>query len=474
MGRHDERFRNRRALIRRLAVLLPMTLILAAADGTSVPTATTTAAIDVVGDATTPAFPRPDAVRPMRILILTEPSPLTYVSGQSVRFCALLQHLSEEYPSDQVQLITVDEGSHPDARPTHCGGSGGHGIPVHYASGWHLPQYPTMTLSTGISRKLWTLCRAAEKPDIIHISTPGFLVASAIIASRLLGIPLLMSYHTHLPVSVRAYVPYPPVRRVVEGLVWRMLRFVHSMADLTLVTSPQMADEFVSRGIRDVQVWPKGVNATRFHPRHRSVDMRSKMSSGHPNDVLLVYIGRLAKEKRVPDLKRVLYELEQVRGIPTRLCIVGDGPEGDALRREFRDTPTVFLGALEGESLFQAFASGDVFVMPSDSETLGFVVMESMASGVPAVACRAGGLMDVIRDDETGYLVAVGDIDGYVTRIEALMTDVTLRNRVVHGARAAVEEWSWHASMEFLRREAYSTAISNFERRRGSKQPSDG
>jgi sulfoquinovosyltransferase len=117
---------------------------------------------------------------------------------------------------------------------------------------------------------------------------------------------------------------------------------------------------------------------------------------------------------------------------------------------------------LEGALLSQAFAAADVFVMPSDSETLGFVLMESMASGVPVVACKTGGLMDLIQDGETGYLVNTGDTDAFVNRIEIFMKNPTLRENMVQKARARTEEWSWHASMEYLRQEAYPEAIRNF------------
>jgi sulfoquinovosyltransferase len=422
---------------------------------------------NVGGDATpmiassTRTSTRPTSTRPLKILVLTEPSPITYMSGQSLRFYTLLQHLAEEYPMDQVHLITVEK-VHPNPPSLCCGGK----IPIHYTWGWRPPQYKSLTLSTGISAKAWKFCRT-DRPDLLHVSSPGLLLLTAIFTSRVQGIPLVMSYHTHLPVYVRTYMP-APINIMLEWMVWNALRMVHSLADLTVVTSKQMANELTAHGIQNVRIWPKGVNTTKFHPKYKSEDMRYKMSNGNRDDLLLVYIGRLAKEKRLKDIKLILKGLLS-KGIPTRLCIVGHGPQEEELKAHFQDTPTIFLASLEGLSLSQAFASADVFVMPSDSETLGFVVMESMASGVPVVACKAGGLMDLIQDGQTGSLVNVGDADAFVDRIETLLTNPTFRKNLVQKARERTEEWSWDASMEYMRQEAYPEAILNFSRRRSKK-----
>lgn len=144
---------------------------------------------------------------------------------------------------------------------------------------------------------------------------------------------------------------------------------VLNRADLNLVTSPQMKDELEKNGIQRVTVWRKGVDIDVFNPAFRDTSMRSRLSDGHPKDTLLVYVGRLGAEKRIKDLKAVLEALPDVR-----LAIVGKGPQEQELREHFKGTKTVFTGELRGEDLSSAFASADVFCMPSDSETLGFVV----------------------------------------------------------------------------------------------------
>jgi sulfoquinovosyltransferase len=165
--------------------------------------------------------------------------------------------------------------------------------------------------------------------------------------------------------------------RLAEHVTWNIIRFVHSMTDLTIVTSSPIQTEFRQHGIH-AQVWQKGIDAQRFHPRYASPRMRKVMTEGHENDFLMLYVGRLANEKRLKDIRAILERMPNAR-----LCLVGHGPQEAELKEYFKGTRTVFTGHLTGTELSEAFASADVFVMPSDSETLGFVVMESMASGVP-------------------------------------------------------------------------------------------
>lgn len=284
-----------------------------------------------------------------------------------------------------------------------------------------------------------------------------------------------MSYHTHIPMYARSYFPFP-LNIVLEVLAWFALLVLHWFADLTLVTSPQIEEDFREKyngvGLQaiPIKVWRKGVDATKFHPTHRNMEMRKRMVAGGTlDDFLLVYIGRLGKEKHLKDLKGVLQEMNQ-RNISTRLCIVGSGPEEDELRRHFQGTPTLFLGRLDGIELSQAFASGDVFCMPSDSETLGFVILESMASGVPCVAVNVGGPVDLIDDGSTGYLVPSGDVKSFVDRLERLYKNPDLRKKLSMEGRKETERWSWYASMNNIQEQAYPKCIENFHSKRMSQR----
>jgi sulfoquinovosyltransferase len=283
------------------------------------------------------------------------------------------------------------------------------------------------------------------------------MLFAAIFYARVMCIPLVMSYHTHLPSYAVNYLNFIPG---VERMSWDALRWVHSRADLTLVTSPQMKTELSEQGIPRVDVWRKGIDTERFDPTFQSADMRTQMSDGHPDDFLMVYVGRLGAEKRLKDVKAMLDKLPNAR-----FCVVGKGPQMEELEEYFKGTKTKFMGQLSGDELSQTFASADVFVMPSDSETLGFVVLESMASGVPVVGAKAGGIPSLIDDEKDGFLVDPGDIDGFVGRLKQLQDNKRFRKEMGKKARTEAERWGWEAATSVLRNIQYEKALLNFHSR---------
>lgn len=219
-----------------------------------------------------------------------------------------------------------------------------------------------------------------------------------------------------------------------------------------------------ANGIPRVDVWRKGIDTVRFQPKFKSEAMRRRMlglkeEEKDNGELLMVYVGRLGAEKRLKDIKPILEKLPNAR-----LCIVGKGPQEDELKEFFKDTKTVFTGQLTGDDLSAAFASADVFLMPSDSETLGFVVLESMASGVPVVGCRAGGIPDLIRHEDTGFLVEAGDTEGYLSCVQKL-SDANYRSAMGKRARAEAELWGWEAATSVLRNVQYEKAMINFHSR---------
>jgi sulfoquinovosyltransferase len=284
----------------------------------------------------------------------------------------------------------------------------------------------------------------------------GFMVCPAVFYARTMKIPLVMSYHTHLPSYAINYLGFIPG---IEKVAWEVIRFFHSRADLTLVTSPQMRDELTENGITNVDVWRKGIDTERFDPKFKSAEMRHQMSDGHTDDFLMVYVGRLGAEKRLKDIKAMLAEIPEAR-----LCIVGKGPHMEELQTYFEGTKTKFMGQLSGDALSQAFASADVFIMPSDSETLGFVVLESMASGVPVVGAKAGGIPNLIEHGENGFLVDPGDTNEYVAKLKQLQVK-GFREKMGKAARKEAERWGWEAATSVLRNIQYEKALVNFHSR---------
>jgi len=184
--------------------------------------------------------------------------------------------------------------------------------------------------------------------------------------------------------------------------------------------------------------------------------MRSKLSQGNSDAPLLLYVGRLGLEKSLDKLKKVLDTLPNAR-----LALVGTGPYEDKLKTLFKDYPTVyFAGQMVGEELSQAYASCDVFVMPSETETLGFVVMEAMASGLPVIGARAGGLIDLIEHDKTGYLANSDDeMIEFTAYVKKIVESTELRKRMSEEALMWSQQWSWETATSKLRNIQYRKAL---------------
>lgn len=222
-----------------------------------------------------------------------------------------------------------------------------------------------------------------------------------------------------------------------------------------------MKDELIKNGIPRVDVWRKGIDTIRFHPKFKSIEMRHTISNGNVNDLVLIYVGRLGAEKRLKDIKPILDALPYVR-----LCFVGDGPQKKELEDFYKGTNTIFMGQLSGDELSSTFASADIFIMPSDSETLGFVVLESMASGIPVIGAAAGGILDLIHDGIDGYLIEPGNSAQYIQKVIQLYNDPTLRQKMGIAARKEAECWGWEAATSYLRNIQYEKALCNFHSQR--------
>lgn len=387
---------------------------------------------------------------PRKVCLMVEPTPFTHVSGYSNRFNEMLRYLHKA--KDKVYILTVDAKTPENKLPEEK-----FGYPISHTQGFTFPLYDHISLTLDLPEMKGASILERFRPDLIHASSPGFLVFPALFYARVFRIPLLLSYHTHLPSYAKNYLSFVPGH---EELAWFLLRWVHSRADLTLCTSPQMQEELTANGLPRVDVWRKGIDTGRFNPEFKSKDTRKKMSDDNSDDFLMVYVGRLGAEKRLKDIKPMLEKL----GGNARLCIVGSGPQEEELHEHFKHTNTIFTGQLSGDALSSAFASADAFIMPSDSETLGFVVLESMASGVPVVGAAAGGILNLIHDGEDGYLVQPGNIDGYVEKLMLLKNEKN-RERMGKIARTEAEKWSWETATSVLRNIQYEKAIVSFHSR---------
>jgi glycosyltransferase involved in cell wall biosynthesis len=368
--------------------------------------------------------PRETEPAPLRIALVTETF-LPKVDGVVTRLVATLAALEE---LGHEVLVLAPPGS-----PERC-----QGARVVAAGGLPFPWYPEHTFAVPSSR----IARAVDDfaPHVVHVVNPILFGTWGAVHAKRRGLPLLASFHTDPKV----------VRSLSLGWAERPLevldREVHNLAHVNLCTSPQMVELARGLGIRRVRLWPKAVDAERFHPGRRSAAMRARLAGGEDDAPLVVYAGRVSFEKRVDVLAEAVHAL---RG-EARFAVVGEGPARPWLEERLAGTGTVFTGFLSGDELGAAYASADVFAFPSDSETLGFAALEAMAAGVPVVAARAGGLPHVVEDGRTGLLVAPGSGPALAEGIRRLIGDGRLRERLAGEGRREAERWSWTAATRAL------------------------
>ena len=331
----------------------------------------------------------------MRIALFTETF-LPKIDGIVTRLKHTVEHLQRQ--GDEVLVICPDGGLREYK-----------GAKIHGVSGIPLPLYPELKLA--IPRP--ALRRVIEKfqPDIIHTVNPAVLGVGGIYYAKTMGIPLVASYHTHLPQYLRHYG-----LGALEGVLWELLKLAHNQASLNLCTSTAMVKQLDSRGIERLDLWQRGVDTEMFQPHLNSQQMRYRLSQGYPDAPLLLYVGRVSPEKEIEQIKPVLEAIPEAR-----LAIVGDGPHREALEAHFAGTKAHFVGYLQGLELAAAFASADAFLFPSRTETLGLVLLEAMAAGCPVVAAASGGITDIVTNGVNGYLFEPANPQGLLVATRRLL-----------------------------------------------------
>ncbi|ALX48912.1 glycosyltransferase family 4 protein [Lentibacillus amyloliquefaciens] len=352
----------------------------------------------------------------MKIAIITE----TFVpstDGVVTRLKACIRYFKRE--GHDVRVIAPDLG-------------------VDEFEGVKIEGIPARTLLLYRSKKFSLPSRKVKKiledydPDVVHVVNPALVGATGVHYARKLGFPMVASFHTQVP-KYADYYNLP----MFKGFLWWYFRKLHNQADLNLCTSEAVKEELLEQNFHNVRVWERGVDTELFDPDNYDEDMRDKLSDGQTDKKLLLFVGRLAPEKEIEKIKSVLDASDEFV-----LAIVGDGPHRQTLEKHFAGTNTVFTGFMHGEELAKAYASSDVFVFPSTTETLGLVITEAMASGLPLVAAESGPTCEQIEDNRTGLLYDKNKQDDFKDTV-LRFTDETLRKRLAKAARNDIAEMSW-------------------------------
>lgn len=274
----------------------------------------------------------------------------------------------------------------------------------------------------------------ADRPDVIQVATEGPLGASAIAAAHKLDIPVVSEFHTNFHAYSRHYG-----FGWLEGLVAMHLRRLHNKSAVTLAPTFAVARELTDAGYRSVRVVSRGVDIALFNPQQRSKALRAHWGVGE-EQIVVAYVGRLAAEKNLLLVTQAFAAIRKLHS-NARLLFVGDGPLRTQLQRS--DATYLFAGMRRAEDLAAHYASADLFLFPSLTETFGNVTLEALASGLGVVAYDCAAANELIRDGDNGRVVPRDDSDAFIaaalelTRNPAMLT--TLRQR----AHASVRHLDW-------------------------------
>lgn len=365
----------------------------------------------------------PSPQQSLRVSVVTETFP-PEVNGVAITVDRLVRGLQARNHDIQVIRPRQDAGDRHDASE---------GLEQVLMRGLPIPRYPHLRMGLPAKKallKLWTL----RRPDLVHIATEGPLGWSALQAARKLKLPISSDFRTNFHAYSRHY-----------GAGWlhkpisAYLRKFHNTAHCTMVPTPGLQAELDAMGFERLRVVARGVDTQRFHPAHRSDSLRASWGAG-PDDLVVLSVGRLAAEKNLALLIKA-FEAMQAINPKVKLVVVGDGPERHALQT--RCPPAILAGSRRDADLATHYASADVFLFPSLTETYGNVTPEALASGLAVVAFDYAAAAELIRHGQNGLLVPVGDAEAFIRRAQDLAAQPTLVRHLREGARHTTQSLDW-------------------------------
>ena len=297
-----------------------------------------------------------------------------------------------------------------------------------------LPEYPEQKLFVPPLLEMLDFCYQ-RRVSQIHVATPGPVGMAALAVARMLKLPVSGTYHTQLPQYARQLTGDD----LIQDLVWKYTVWFYDQMDCIYAPSQSTRQELVQRGIRTEKIhcYPRGIDTRRFHPAKRNGFFTQRYGIAAP--VKILYVGRVSKEKNLPLLAEAFDGLAARRG-DIHLVVVGDGPYLPAMQQRLEGRPCTFTGYLDGEDLALAYASADIFVFPSTTDTFGNVVLEAQASGLPVIVSDQGGPAENVRPGQTGLVIAAETHGPLQAAMRQLAEDAPLRRRMGLQARAAMEK----------------------------------
>jgi len=373
------------------------------------------------------------SIRPqLRIAVVTETYP-PEVNGVAMTLGRLVNGL--QVRNHQVQLVRPRQ--HADDQPQPITS-----LSERLQHGVALPRYEG--LKVGLPEKaaltrLWT----KQRPDVVQIATEGPLGWSALAAANKLRLPVASDFHTNFH-SYSNHYGFGLLRRAIVAY----LRKFHNKADVTLVPTEGIRRELLGYGYENVEIIGRGVDTQQFHPGRRDASLRARWGAGE-NETVALYVGRLAAEKNLALVFRAFDAMREANPA-SRLVLVGDGPERASWQVKRPDA--IFCGTQVGDTLAAHYASGDVFLFPSLTETWGNVTIEAMASGLAVVAYDCAAAEDVIRHGENGLKAPPEDEAAFIAQAVSLAPETALQRRLGTAAAARAAQLSWDAIIDSFER----------------------
>jgi glycosyltransferase involved in cell wall biosynthesis len=306
---------------------------------------------------------------------------------------------------------------------------------------FELPEYELQKLSFPPILQMLDYIQRERFTEII-ISTPGPVGLTALLAAKMLNLQTSGIYHTDFPQYIRILTE----DSFLESMAWRYMHWFYGQLDTVFVNSEEYRQSWIKRGFdpAKLKILPRGLDTELFHPARRNPAFLEKFGPCN-GEVRLLYVGRISREKDL-DLLATAYRRLREEGLPIQLVVVGIGPYAETLAKSLPEA--FFTGYLRGTELATAYASSDIFVFPSTTDTFGNVILEAQASGLPVVVSDSGGPKELVTDGTNGLVTKSHDIEDFTRAIRSLVTNRALRERMANSARDSVTDRSWPRAFE--------------------------
>ncbi len=382
--------------------------------------------------------------RKLRIAVVTETYP-PEINGVAMTISRMVEGLRQKHV---VELIRPRQNPQDSAKQEAT-------LQEVLVRGFPIPRYQGLKLGLPARQRLirlWT----SQRPDVVHLVTEGPLGSSALSAARKLGIPVSSDFHTNFH-SYSQHYGFGWLQKTVAAY----LRKLHNRTDTTLVPTNELRDTLEQEGYQKLQVVARGVETALFHPGKRSGQLRKQWGLAGEDELVVIYVGRISAEKNLPLVLRTFKAMQAVNP-KLKLVMVGDGPVRAELQRQ--NPEYIFAGMRTGEDLAAHYASGDIFLFPSMTETYGNVTVEAMASGLAVVAYRYAAAAEHIVDGENGLHAEYGNADQFVEVACRLANDPAGIEKMRRQAHQTMLKLDWQNIVD-----EFEEALANLAYRQQSR-----